>query len=121
MELGDARIRITHGADSLMSLVVGSIAHAKTTVRDAEVNHRSPFSRVGPGVEFTVKPDLVHYGGNIDTHMKMLSEMGRSISLCSGTSFSTPRVASLAANLAFELGGNFDPLLIRTLFTRRSS
>lgn len=115
VELGDARIRITHGADSLMSLVVGSIAHAKTTVRDAEVNHRSPFSRVGPGVEFTVKPDLVHYGGNIDTHMKMLSEMGRSISLCSGTSFSTPRVASLAANLAFELGGNFDPLLIRTL------
>ena len=80
--------RITDGADSLLSLVVGSIAHKKTTNNDAKENDRSPFSRIGPGVENAVKPDLVHYGGNMDTHLSLFSEWGRQFCRWSGTSFS---------------------------------
>ena len=108
-------LRITDGADSLLSLVVGSIAHKKTTENDAEENDRSPFSRIGPGVENVVKPDLVHYGGNCDTHLSLFSEWGKQFMKFSGTSFSTPRVTSLAANLSQEIGGECNPLLLKAL------
>lgn len=113
-------LRITDGADSLLSLVVGSIAHKKTTENDAEENDRSPFSRIGPGVENIVKPDLVHYGGNVDTHLSLFSEWGRQFCMWSGTSFSTPRITSLAANLSFEIGGECNPLLIKALLVHNS-
>ncbi len=113
-------LRITNGADSLLSLVVGSIAHKKTTENDAEENDRSPFSRIGPGVENAVKPDLVHYGGNSDTHLSLFSEWGKQFMLFSGTSFSTPRVTSLAANLNQEIGGECNPLLLKALIIHNS-
>lgn len=113
--------RLNKGADSIMSLVVGSIANAKNTVRDSEKNDRSPFSRIGPGVENITKPDLVHYGGNWDTHISALSPYGRQFCLWSGTSFSTPRVASLAANVQYRLGGEFDPLLVRAILVHNAA
>ena len=58
-------LRITQGADSVRSLVVGSISHDKQDPSEGEINERSPFSRIGFGPEFLVKPDVVHYGGNI--------------------------------------------------------
>ena len=105
----------------MMSLVVGSIAHEKNTERDAEVNDRSPFSRIGPGVENNTKPDLVHYGGNWDTHISAFSIFGRQFCMWSGTSFSTPRIASLAANVQYRLGGLFDPLLIRAVLVHNAT
>jgi Subtilisin-like serine proteases len=113
--------RLNKGADSVMSLVVGSIAHAKTTERDSEVNDRSPFSRIGPGVENITKPDLVHYGGNWDTHISFFSIYGRQLNSGKGTSFSTPRVTSLAANLQHKLSGSFDPLLIRAILVHNAT
>ena len=113
-------IRITDGADSLLSLVVGSIAHKKTTERDADENDRSPFSRIGPGVDNAVKPDLVHYGGNMDTHLSLFSEWGKQFRLWSGTSFSTPRITALAANLNQEIGGECNPLLLKALLIHNS-
>lgn len=113
-------LRITTGADSLLSLVVGSIAHKKRTENDAEVNDRSPFSRIGPGVENCVKPDLVHYGGNMDTHLSLFSEWGRQFCLNSGTSFSTPRVTALAANLNTQIGGVCNPLLLKALLVHHA-
>lgn len=112
--------RITAGADSLLSIVVGSIAHKKTTNNDADENDRSPFSRIGPGVENAVKPDLVHYGGNVDTHLSLFSEWGRQFCRWSGTSFSTPRVTALAANLNQEIGGECNPLLLKALLVHNS-
>ena len=114
-------LRITEGADSVLSLVVGSIAHKKTTEKDADENDRSPFSRIGPGVENVVKPDLVHYGGNIDSHLSLLSEWGRQYNCYSGTSFSTPRITSLAANLQQKIGGECNPLLIKALLVHYSN
>ena len=54
--------RIHEGADSVRSLVVGSIAHEKGRYDYAEVNDPSPFSRVGPGPEYIIKPEISHYG-----------------------------------------------------------
>ena len=113
-------LRITEGADSLLSLVVGSVAHKKETEQDAEVGDRSPFSRIGPGVENTVKPDIVHYGGNRDTHLSLFSEWGRQYTMHSGTSFSTPRITALAANLQQKIGGECNPLLLKALMIHYS-
>jgi hypothetical protein len=112
---GEFPLRITKGAESVMSLVVGSIALEKNTVRDAEIGCRSPFSRIGPGIENVVKPDLVHYGGNTDSCISAFSKYGRQVRCFSGTSFSTPRVAALAANLEHYLGEKFSPLLVRAM------
>lgn len=114
-------LRITKGAESVMSLVVGSIALEKNTERDVEIGCRSPFSRIGLGVENVVKPDLVHYGGNADSHISAISIYGRHVRCFSGTSFSTPRVSGLAANLEHYLGDKFTPLLVRAMLIHNAS
>lgn len=109
------RLRITQGADSIRSLVVGSISHDKQDVIDGEINERSPFSRIGFGPEYLVKPDVVQYGGNMRTGVQSFSNTGFQTGICRGTSFSTPRITSLAASLAKALGGSFNPLLVKAL------
>ena len=85
--------RITEGADSIYSLVVGSLSHEKRTASDGNANCRSPFSLVGPGPQSLIKPDVVQYGGNVDTGIRSFSIYGN-IAETSGTSFSTPSLAS---------------------------
>ena len=83
---------------------------------------------VGPGISDVIKPDLVHYGGNAGvkngkvqiTGVKSFSADGR-ISKAAGTSYSTPRVAALAAELAGSLKEEFNPLLIKGLLVHSSS
>ena len=115
--------RIHEGADSVLSLVVGSVAHAKGIHDYAEINNPSPFTRVGPGPEYIIKPEVAHYGGNAGvnnagvptiTGVKSFSMSGK-IAENVGTSFSTPRVAALATGLFQELDEEFDPLLIKGL------
>lgn len=110
------QLRITQGADSIRSLVVGSISHSKVYSEDGEINHRSPFSRIGFGPDQLVKPDLVHYGGNMRTGIQSFAVTGfQTGARMSGTSFSTPRVTALAATLAYQLNREFDPILIKAL------
>lgn len=113
--------RITQGADSVLSLVVGSIAHKCEREGDVEVGSRSSFSRKGPGPESLVKPDLVHYGGNTITKIHSFSETGYESNAFCGTSFSTPRVSALAANLAQRVNKMFDPTLIKALLIHNAS
>jgi hypothetical protein len=103
--------RIHEGADSIRSLVVGSVAHAKGEFDFSEIDNPSPFSRIGPGPEYIIKPEISHYGGNagidnagklVTTGVKSFSKDG-SLSSSVGTSFSTPRVTSLAAGVYQEL------------------
>ena len=61
---GLPKSRISQSADSIRSLVIGSIAQAKDINDLADINMPSPFTRVGPGPASIVKPDLVFYGGN---------------------------------------------------------
>lgn len=116
------KLRITQGAESVRSLVVGSISHAKDTSGDGEIDHRSPFSRIGFGPEQLMKPDLVHYGGNMNTGIQSFSVTGyQTCARMSGTSFSTPRVTSLAASLAYHLNREFDPILIKALLIHNAT
>ena len=116
------RGRITEASESIKTLVVGSLAHDKRDHDIALVNYPSPFSMVGPGCADVIKPDLVHYGGNVGIKdgkidingVKSFSSDGK-ICKAVGTSYSTPRVAALAAELSGSLKEEFNPELIKAL------
>jgi hypothetical protein len=115
--------RIPISADSVLSLVVGSVAHARQVSDMVSEGYPSPFSRVGFGPNKLVKPELAHYGGNAG--VKKTGEMTftgvNSFSVTGGvvqqvgTSFSTPRVSALLAGLHHRVEGDFDPLLLKAL------
>lgn len=119
---GLPKSRISKTADSVRSLVVGSIAEKKEDKDYAEPNMPSPFTRVGPGPASIVKPDLVYYGGNagVDNGKIVINGvpsfgLDGSVYRNVGTSFSTPRVSRIAAELAFMMHEDFDALLIKAL------
>jgi len=119
---GLPKSRISQSADSIRSLVVGSIAQGKDINDLAEINMPSPFTRVGPGPACIVKPDLVFYGGNAGIINGTMRTTGvQSFGLNGlvqrfpGTSFATPGVSRIASELSFLLNEDFDPLLIRAL------
>lgn len=119
---GDSKSRISQSADSIRSLVVGSIAHDKRRNDISDINYPSPFTRVGPGPANIIKPDLVFYGGNAgvvngsESYTGVNSfKMDNSVDGFPGTSFSTPGVTRIASELAFSLSEEFDPLLVRAL------
>lgn len=126
---GRPKGRIHEGADSIRSLVVGSVAHDKGNDDFAEIDNPSPFSRIGPGPEFVIKPEVSHYGGNAGvnkdgelvttgvTSFSASGELARGV----GTSFSTPRIAALATGLYQELEEDFDPLLLKGLIVHSAS
>lgn len=126
---GRPKGRIHEGADSVRSLVVGSVAQAKGSDDYAEVDNPSPFSRVGPGPEYIIKPEVAHYGGNagVDKNGNLVTNgiisfsKDGSLSKSVGTSFSTPRIASLATGLYQELDEDFDPLLLKGLIIHSAS
>ena len=115
--------RISIPADSIRSLVVGSIAHTKREFDLAEANCPSPFSRKGRGPAHIIKPEVVSYGGNagIDdngdkTQSPVLSfSPNGEITGNVGTSFSTPRITAIAASLQMKLKDTFNPLLAKAL------
>lgn len=117
----DSNCRITQGADSVLSLVVGSIADRFEQDGDVQPGQRSPFSRKGPGPEFIIKPDLVHYGGNAHASVQSFSITGYQCKGLYGTSFSTPRVSSLASNLVHRISKGFDATLIKALLIHHAS
>lgn len=115
--------RIAVSADTVRGLVVGSISKSKLHTDLVEKNNPSPFSRMGPGPSFLIKPDVVHIGGNagldsskniIMNPVKSFSKNG-SIAKNIGTSFSTPRISGIAAGITHMLNENFNPTLIKAL------
>ncbi len=126
---GRPKGRIHEGADSVRSLVVGSIAHKKSHNDYSDIDNPSPFSRIGPGPEYIIKPEVSHYGGNAgvdsDGNLTVTGvksfDMNGHLSTDAGTSFSTPRIASLATGLYQELDEGFDPLLLKALIVHSAS
>ncbi|MCT4664983.1 MAG: S8 family peptidase [Flavobacteriales bacterium] len=119
---GYPKSRVAKSGDSIRSLVVGSITHSKNNQDLAELNHPSPFSRIGPGPANTIKPDLVSFGGNAGTANGRIIPNGvnvitpdGSVSQMVGTSFSTPRVTALLAELDFNINEEFNPTLLKGL------
>jgi hypothetical protein len=126
---GHPKGKIHEGADSLRSIVVGSIAHKQSEYDLAEIDNPSPFTRIGRGPSFVIKPEVVHYGGNagLNHQAKLVTtgvkSFGLDGSICKsvGTSFSTPRIAALAAGLYQEMDEEFDPLLIKGLIVHSAN
>ncbi|MDQ0138957.1 S8 family anti-phage peptidase IteS [Cupriavidus necator] len=96
--------RLASPGDSVRALTVGAIAHREgehTLVRSGQP---APYSRRGPGPVFTPKPDVTHFGGNVNTDwnssgvgLKVLHTNGKTARVF-GTSYSAPVVAALAAH-----------------------
>lgn len=117
------RSRIAQSADTVRGLVVGSIAKSKNTLDLSEKNHSSPFSRIGPGPSFLIKPDIAHVGGNagLDENNALVlnpvftfAKTGERKGVV-GTSFSTPRISSILSGIDNLLSGDFNPLLLKAL------
>lgn len=126
---GMEKLPLSAGADSVRALTVGSATHAKGKWDATEIGEASPFSRIGPGPQFIIKPEVSHFGGNagrdpfgeaVSNGVASFDLSGRTSTSC-GTSFSTPRVSSLAANLAYSLDGDFDPLLVKAMIVHSAS
>lgn len=85
----------------------------------------SSFSSVGPGTDFSIKPDMVAVGENVYSAAESTSSSGPLYSstkfmLASGTSFSAPMVAGAAAGLK-QLFPSLGALAIKSLLTTTAS
>ena len=122
----DDMARIFEPSTAVNVLTVGSLCQSNSSYHAGrqpgdliepvgEINMPSPFTRCGPGVNKAVKPDVVEYGGNSawygsqrrfyqnDPGLDIVSTnrdyQNRLFASMSGTSFSAPRVAHLAAQI----------------------
>lgn len=121
----DEQARVCEPATAALATAVGSIARSDgpATIGGrtplgyravAPVDGVSPFSRSGPGAYKGIKPDLIHYGGNVVVRPTgdiatpevgtsvislSLAEPGRLFGFGHGTSFAAPRVARVAADV----------------------
>lgn len=114
--------RIHEGADSVRSITVGSVAHKSDDESLASLHNVSPFSRIGRGPSSIIKPEIVHYGGNvrktgIEYEPIGVNSFAANGNPCTaiGTSFSTPRSSGIGAELLNKLDTVFDPILIKSL------
>ena len=119
-DLGEAD-RILQPADSVRGITVGSIAHLDRPGTVVQKEEPSPFSRRGPGAAFLPKPDLSHYGGNCKSNLDCTQVGVRSfdgdgqIAESVGTSFSTPVVTAILANIRSGIKGDATSCLVRAL------
>lgn len=125
----ESNSRLINPATAAIALTVGSLANdPKITVQNergvqaipiAKYNQPSPFSRTGFGVNNSIKPEVCEYGGNQvvnvynNTMQDIASPLGVGIVGCNskfheenilfrsdvGTSFATPKVTHLAAEI----------------------
>lgn len=109
-----AALALTVGS---LSLGTGSCSYPEDASRNAITKiegYPSSFTRTGFGVDGMIKPELVDFGGDliIDRNKVIDKDIGTTIltlnknfqgsslfRVCCGTSFSTPRVSNLAAQL----------------------
>ena len=123
--------RIGCPAESILSLTVGSIAKYDNSDSLANKEEISPFSRIGPGADLGVKPELVAHGGNLILPYNFLprvssygiSSDGTNLCVDNGTSYSAPVISQYAQRL-FDLYPESDPNIVRALlchFTERKN
>lgn len=114
--------RICSPAESILAISVGSIAKFENDNSLSLKNQLSPFSRIGPGADKGIKPEVLTHGGNLSRGYSQLprlstygiSKDGIKLSVDVGTSFSAPIVAQYAQKL-FDLYPNSDTNLVKAL------
>lgn len=117
---GDSRLGCP--AESILSVTVGSIARFVNASSLSQLGEISPFSRIGPGADLGVKPELVIHGGNLISPYSFspriatygISQDGRNLSVDNGTSHSAPLISQFAQKL-FDLYPDSDPNLVKAL------
>ena len=139
--------RIIEPATGAIVLTIGALAHSDALPRRysyqnvafrpiASEGQPSPFTRTGPGLGGSIKPELCEYGGNIafDGMNQLIRSDIRELSITSlnyeyidrlfntdvGTSFAAPRVAHMAAKL-LERFPDASANLIRALLVSSAS
>lgn len=137
--LGQPLSQISNPAQSLQALTVGSISNSDFETDDiitmGKSGEASSFSRVGPGIWDSIKPDVVEYGG---THA--INKAGPNVDLTTpeevcpelirrspqgpafskdyiGTSFAAPKVTYIASEIQKMLP-NSPALLYRALIAQ---
>ncbi|MDR5751298.1 MULTISPECIES: S8 family peptidase [unclassified Caballeronia] len=104
-------------ADSLLNISVGAMNGAG--VKDCLPDVPACYSRRGPGVRGSVKPDVCHIGGadgeNDVSGLLSVSEHGM-LAAVKGTSMAAPLVAKTLAALDMELAGAAPREVVQALF-----
>lgn len=133
--LSEPEARLIDPATAAIALTVGGVAYGpgldpqegrRDGVETLVAQNRgwpSPFTRVGPGVDGAIKPDLVDFAGDIrfergmprrqpaqhaglpSTSKSFAPPDGRLFRTVAGTSYAAPRIANLAARLYREFPG----------------
>lgn len=103
------RDRIISPADSVRAITVGSIALTESEDSIVKCFEPSPFSRRGPGANYIVKPEVVDFGGNLNSKHSILGlgmkglDINGNITEDIGTSYSNPRVVQKFASVYDEM------------------
>jgi hypothetical protein len=122
--LNDDDTRIASPADSMLSIVVGSVIGENHQGSLSQKDEIAPYSRRGPGFIGFSKPDISAYAGTVifskgttlvpkDDYSLVLSKDGH-LEPDIGTSFSAPIIAGDLAEISSFLPGN-DLLLAKAL------
>lgn len=122
--LDDDDSRITPPADSMLSIVVGSVVAEKYPNCLSAKNMIAPYSRCGPGFSGFSKPDMCAYGGAVvvdgtgssiptDAGSLVMTKEGTFVP-DAGTSFTAPTVAGDLAEI-LSVVPESDILLAKTL------
>lgn len=119
--------RICAPADSVRSIVVGSVAHRDHPQARVGTGNPSPFTRRGPGPLYLPRPELAHIGGNCSSsgtcsQIGVLSLDGKgNIAEDLGTSFATPLVSALCASVEHRINESPSRNLVRALLVHSAA
>lgn len=112
--------RVAMPGEAVRALTVGALTPFDCVV---PAESPAPYSRRGPGPAHSVKPDVVHYGGGVDANWDVSGGVKSVLpndvyAEGVGTSFSTPIVSAIAANIwsSIEAAGiESSPSLVKAL------
>jgi serine protease AprX len=119
--------RICAPADSVRAIIVGSGAHREHSTSRVKAGQPSPFTRRGPAPLYLPKPELSHIGGNCNhqgncSQIGVLSIDGRgNVAEDFGTSFATPLISTLFANVSHRIAGGASHILSRALLVHSAA
>ncbi|NOR48378.1 MAG: S8 family serine peptidase [Methanosarcinaceae archaeon] len=118
----DDRLQVP--ADSVRAITVGAIACKENNDSIVKKNQPASYSCKGPGPSYIVKPELIHYSGNVGLNGGTLHFLNQGIRSFDengciaedvGTSFACPLVARTLAILDHKLDSSTSNNLIKAL------
>jgi len=97
--------RISSPGDSVMGICVAAMSHIDYP-GVIGLDEPACYSRSGPVANLILKPDHIHYGGTSEVGIKSVSANESQCSIVQnlGTSFATPLVSTITANLWKNMG-----------------